>query len=178
MSASTAAPFSVSSLFADRERKRVQEKEAEEKLARGKEEERETFRTRLENFELKQETIDAVKFRITRAFERGENELLLVSFPSDFCTDSGRAINNAGAPPIVKLTAEEKAKLKDAEPEWLKTLPRGARPIYEYWKTDLRPAGFGFSVRILDFPDGMPGNVGLFFTWPKSSLPEDTAANS
>lgn len=172
MSASTAGPFSVAALFAERDRKRQQEREAEEKLARRKDEERAAFRDRLENFQLKQEQIEAVQFRIRRAFERGETELLLVSFPSDFCTDSGRAIINTGAPPIVQPTKEEKAKLKDAEPEWLKTLPHGAQPIYEYWKSELRPAGFGFSARILDFPDGKPGNIGLFFTWPKSSLAE------
>jgi hypothetical protein len=31
-------------------------------------------------------------------------------------------------------------------------------------------AGFGLSVRILNFPDGKPGDVGMFFTWPKSRL--------
>ena len=171
MSASTARTFSVAALFAERERKRQQETEAEEKLARRKDEERVAFRDRLENFQLKPEHIEAVQLRIRRAFERGETELLLVSFPSEFCTDSGRAITSAGAPPVVQSSKGDEAKLKDAEPEWLKTLPHGARPIYEYWRSELHPAGFGFSVRILDFPGGMPGNVGLFFNWPKSSLP-------
>jgi len=95
---------------------------------------------------------------------------MFASFPSDFCMDSGRAILNAGIPPIVALTDEEKEKLKDAEPEWLHTLPRGAWPVYEHWKQHMKPASFGLSVRILNFPDGKPGDVGMFLTWPKSRL--------
>jgi hypothetical protein len=52
------------------------------------------------------------------------------SFPSDFCTDGGRAIINAGAPPINK---PDRAELAARSGE-------------------------------------MPGDVGLFFTWPKSAL--------
>jgi hypothetical protein len=170
MTETSSAPFSVESLFSERDARRLKEKEAAEQLARRKNEELSQFRQRLENFQLTDEIIQTTQQRIKRAFENGESELMFASFPSDFCTDSGRAILNAGAPPIVKLTDEEKEKLKDAEPEWLHTLPRGARPVYEYWKQHMKPAGFGLSVRILNFPDGKPGDVGMFFTWPKSKL--------
>jgi hypothetical protein len=95
---------------------------------------------------------------------------MFVSFPSDFCSDDGRAIVNAGAPPIVKPTKEEKERMKDAAPEWLSTLPRGAIPIYEYWKKEMKPGGFGLSARVLNFLGGMPGDIGMFFTWPKSRV--------
>ena len=58
------------------------------------------------------------------AFERSETELMLSSFPSSFCTDGGRAIIDAGAPPINKPSREETAARAD-EPEWLATLPAG-----------------------------------------------------
>jgi hypothetical protein len=170
MTETSSAPFSVEALFAERDAHRLKEKEAAEQLARRKNEELSQFRQRLENFQLTDEIIQTTHQRIKRAFENGESELMFASFPSDFCTDSGRAILNAGAPPIVALTDEEKEKLKDAEPEWLHTLPRGAQPVYEYWKQHMKPAGFGLSVRILNFPDGKPGDVGMFFTWPKSRL--------
>ena len=48
--------------------------------------------------------------RIKRPFERGESELMFSSFPSSFCTDSGRAIINAGPPPINKPSKEEMAR--------------------------------------------------------------------
>lgn len=169
MTETSSAPFSVAALFSERDARRRQDKEAAEQLARRKDEERSQFRQRLENLQLTDELIEATQQRVRRAFESGETELMFASFPSDFCSDGGRAITNVGAPPIVKLTDEEKEKLKDAEPEWLHTLPRGARPVYEYWKTVMKPAGFELSVRILNFPDGKPGDVSMFFTWPKSS---------
>jgi hypothetical protein len=92
----------------------------------------------------------------------------LTSFPSSFCADGGRAISNAGAPPINPPDKEEQAP-QSREPEWLATLPAGARPIYEYWRTHLQPGGFSFSARIINYPGGMPGDVGLFFSWPKSA---------
>ena len=55
-----------------------------------------------------------------------------------------------------------------SEPEWLATLPAGARQVYNYWNNNLKPGGFGFHARIVNYPDGKPGDVGLFFSWPKS----------
>ena len=107
--------------------------------------------------------------RIKRAFERGETELMMSSFPSSFCTDGGRAIINAGAPPINKPTKAELAAQAD-EPEWLATLPAGVREVHEYWKDNLKAGGFKFAARIINYPGGVPGDVGLFFAWPKDSL--------
>ena len=44
------------------------------------------------------------------------------------------------------------------------------RVVCQYWKENLRPGGFQLSARIVSFPDGKPGDVGLFFTWPRSAL--------
>jgi hypothetical protein len=159
--------LSVTALFAERDARQQREKEGEEHLKRKREEELAAFRQRLENFQLTDTHIEAVIDRIKRAFERGETELMLTSFPSSFCTDHGRAINNAGMSPINKPDEKQKAAQSD-EPEWLATLPKGARPIYEYWKTHLQPGGFSFTARIINYPDGAPGDVGLFFSWPKS----------
>jgi hypothetical protein len=92
---------------------------------------------------------------------------MLTAFPSSFCTDDGRAIVNAGAPPINK---PNKDVPQPSEPEWLSTLPKGARPIYQYWKQHLQLGGFTFTARIINYPDGKPGDVGLFFGWPKSAM--------
>ena len=97
-----------------------------EQLQRRKEEELAEFRKRLDNFQLTDAIIQSGLDRIKRAFERGETELMFSSFPSNFCTDGGRAIINAGAPPINKPTKEELAARPD-EPEWLETLPTGVR---------------------------------------------------
>jgi hypothetical protein len=169
MSETSGHPLSVAGLFAERDARGRHDQEALEQLQRRKEEELAEFRKRLDNFQLTDAIIQSGLDRIKRAFERGETELMFSSFPSDFCTDGGRAIINAGAPPINKPTKEELAARPD-EPEWLETLPTGVRQVYDYWKNNLKPGGFGFSVRIINYPGGVPGDVGLFFTWPRNAL--------
>ncbi len=80
------------------------------------------------------------------AAARGEKELLVCRFPSDVCTDGGRAINNA-------------------LPEWPETLVGKPRDLYDLWEEHLRPLGFALRARILEFPGGMPGDAGLFVSW-------------
>ena len=166
MSGTSAPSFSVGSLFAEREPQRRRERDAEEQLKRQESEELAAFRKRLEDFRLTEDRVRVVLDRVRRAFHRGETELLLTSFPSDFCADHGRAIANAGLPPINK--PQERAA--DAEPAWLATLPAGARVVHDYWKTNLKPGGFEFSAKIINYKEGKPGDVGLFFSWPKSVL--------
>jgi len=161
--------LSVSALFAERDARRQRDREAEEQLQRRKEEELVEFRQRLDNFQLTDEIIHSGLDRIKRAFERGETELMISSFPSSFCTDGGRAIINAGAPPINKPSKEE-AAARAEEPEWLATLPAGVRLVHKFWKDNLRSGGFKFEARIINYPGGKPGDVGLFFSWPKDSL--------
>ena len=169
MSETSGHALSVTGLFAERDARRRRDQEAVEQLQRRKEEELVEFRKRLDNFQLTDAIIQSGLDRIKRAFERGETELMFSSFPSNFCTDGGRAIINAGAPPINKPSKEELAARLD-EPEWLATLPAGVHQVYDYWKNNLKPGGFGFSARIINYPGGVPGDVGLFFTWPKSAL--------
>src|SRR4051812_14411771 len=104
MSGTSGAALSVTALFAERDARRRHDKEAEEQLQRRKEEELVAFRKRLDNVQLAEDATHSSLDRIRRAFERGEAELMIASFPSSFCTDGGRAIINAGAPPINKPT--------------------------------------------------------------------------
>lgn len=80
------------------------------------------------------------------AAAQGNKEFLLLRFPSDLCRDGGRAIN---AP----------------EPTWPESLRGEAAEIYLRWENDLKPQGFGISARVVDFPEGIPGDIGLFLTW-------------
>jgi hypothetical protein len=158
--------LSVMGLFAERDARRRKEKEAEGHLLRRKEEELAAFKKRLDDFQLTDDIIELFLGRIKRAFERGESELMLTAFPSSFCTDDGRAVINAGAPPINK---PGKGAPEPAEPDWLATMPKGARPVYEYWKSNLKPGGFSLTARIINYPGGMPGDVGLFLSWPRDT---------
>lgn len=160
--------LSLRAMFAERETRRRKEREEEEQLQRRQEEELASFKKRLDEFELTPDRIDAALARIRRAFERGDTELMLTSFPSSFCSDDGRAVIHAGVPPINKPKKGESAR--DPVPGWVGTMPKGAALVYDYWRTHLRPGGFGFSARIINYPDGKPGDIGLFLSWPKSSL--------
>lgn len=88
----------------------------------------------------------ALMHRAREAAERGEKEVMLTRFPSDLCSDRGRAINVS-------------------EPDWPATLRGEAAEIYLRWEHELRPRGFHLTARVLDFPNGMPGDIGLFLVW-------------
>ncbi len=158
--------LSVTELVAEREARRVREEETEKQLKQKERERLADYKKRLDAFQITDANRKAIVDKIRRAFDQGDTEVVFVSFPSSFCTDSGRAIINAGEPPINVPDGEEGAA--EHEPAWLATLPTGLRPIYDMWRRELKPGGFGFGARIISFPDGKPGDVGLFFTWPKT----------
>ena len=84
--------------------------------------------------------------RVHQCADHGEKQILILRFPSDLCSDRGRAINNS-------------------LPGWEQTLVGVPRQIYEVWLKKLKPRGFGLHADVLDFPDGMPGDIGLFCRW-------------
>ena len=84
--------------------------------------------------------------RAREAAERGEHEYLLLRFPSDTCTDRGRAIT-------------------EKEPSWSSTLTGDAAWIHRRWQDELDRRGFRLTARILEFSGGVPGDVGLFLRW-------------
>jgi hypothetical protein len=94
---------------------------------------------------------DALVQKAQKAAESGEKQYMLLRFPSALCTDDSRAINN---PP---------------NDTWPETLRGEAAEIYQRWNTALRPHGFALSAQVLDFPDGKPGDVGLFLRWGETA---------
>lgn len=92
------------------------------------------------------EVFDRVNTAVRIAAERGQHQIQVVTFPSMFCTDGGRRINIA-------------------DPEWPTTLQGFARRAYEFFDTELRPLGYKMHAEIISFPEGMPGEVGLFLKW-------------
>ena len=83
---------------------------------------------------------------VTRAAERGQTEVQVYRFPNGLCTDGGRRINNS-------------------LPEWEETLEGRPKLGYEFWRDHLRPLGFGLKAEVLEYPGGMPGDIGFFLTW-------------
>ena len=80
------------------------------------------------------------------AAEHGEKEFLPLRFPNELCSDNGRAVN---AP----------------ESGWPATLRGEAAEVYLRWKREPKPHGFDLAARVLEFPNGCPGDIGLFLEW-------------
>ncbi len=139
--ASAAADFRR--LVLDFENKEVHRRE---ELRHSAEEERQHKAAELIGKHISEESWRNLVHGARTAAEQGVKEFLLLRFPSQLCSDSGRAIN---AP----------------DPDWPATLRGEAAEVYLRWSRDLKPHGFHLAARVVDFPDGMPGDIGLFLVW-------------
>jgi hypothetical protein len=83
---------------------------------------------------------------VTKAAADGKLEAMVYSFPSSFCTDSGRAINNS-------------------LPGWQNTLQGKAKEVYDLFETAGRPQGYTLKAMVINYPGGMPGDIGFFLGW-------------
>ena len=92
------------------------------------------------------EALKRVGIIVERAVSNGLTEVQVYQFPNALCTDHGRAINQQ-------------------EPGWEKTLTGLPKEMYEFWDRKLRPLGYKLKVQIIDFPGGMPGDVGITLKW-------------
>lgn len=90
--------------------------------------------------------------RARESAERGESEYQLLRFPNALCSDGGRAINAPSA-------------------DWPRTLRGEPAEIYLRWEHDLKPHGFHLTARVLEFPRGFPGDIGLFLSWGNRDNP-------
>jgi hypothetical protein len=83
---------------------------------------------------------------IQRAVRNGLTEVQVYRFPNSLCTDKGRAINQM-------------------EKGWEKTLTGIPKEIYQLWGDYLQPRGYRIRYQIIDFPGGMPGDIGVTISW-------------
>jgi hypothetical protein len=127
----------------------------EEQLAESKKREQQKQREQkkltdfTENFLKEQVTegeIAVVRRLVMNAVKEGKYEALVYSFPSNLCTDGGRAINSN-------------------DPEWTETLLGKAKEFYGRYLKYGKPQGFKLKAMIINFPGGIPGDVGFFLNW-------------
>ena len=93
-----------------------------------------------------EEALKRVAVIVERAVSNGLTEVQVFRFPNALCTDHGRAINQQ-------------------EPGWEATLTGLPKEMYDFWDRELRSRGYKLKVQIVDFPDGMPGDVGITLKW-------------
>ena len=93
-----------------------------------------------------EEALKRVGIIVERAVANGLTEVQVYRFPNTLCTDHGRAINQQ-------------------EQGWETTLTGVPKEMYEFWDRQLRPLGYKLRVQIIDFPGGVPGDVGITLKW-------------
>jgi len=83
---------------------------------------------------------------IRRAVSNGLTEVEVGRFPNQLFTDRGRAINQM-------------------EPGWEETLTGLPKELLEFWRKFLKPQGYKMKVQVVDFPGGIPGDIGMILSW-------------
>jgi hypothetical protein len=92
------------------------------------------------------EALKRVTAIINRAVSNGRTQVQVHRFPNALCTDRGRAINQQ-------------------EPGWENTLTGLPKEMHEFWKRHLRARGYRFICEVVDFPGGVPGDIGITLKW-------------
>ena len=92
------------------------------------------------------EIIEKAAIIVNRAVENGLSSVQVYRFPHTLCSDNGRALNQA-------------------EEGWEKTLTGIPKEIYDFWQRQLKSRGYHIRYEVIDYPGGMPGDVGIFLSW-------------
>jgi hypothetical protein len=95
---------------------------------------------------LERARLEALAAAMREAAKKGQHELLALRFPSEACSDGGRAIDVG-------------------EEGWPETLQGQAADLHRFWNDEWRPQGIRLRAAVLDWPDGMIGDIGLFLAW-------------
>ena len=122
------------------------EADKQEKLRARQNEELTKFTNSFLKDQVSDDELAMVRRLVMNAVKNGKYEALVYSFPSELCTDSGRAINSA-------------------DPQWTETLQGKAKQLYERYVKNAKPQGYKLKAMIINFPGGMPGDVGFFLNW-------------
>ena len=93
-----------------------------------------------------EEKIKLASTIIQRAVRNGLTEVLVYRFPNTLCTDKGRAINQM-------------------EKGWERTLTGIPKEIFQLWTDHLKPRGYRIAYQIIDFPGGVPRDIGGVLPW-------------
>ena len=93
-----------------------------------------------------EQAMEKASYIVNRAVENGLTSVQVFRFPHTICSDNGRAINQA-------------------EEGWEKTLSGIPKEIYDLWKRRLQPLGYHIRYEVIDYPGGMPGDIGIILSW-------------
>ena len=143
MSANVLRPEDLHKITEDKEMAKVRESLARKKK---EEEEQQNLHDAFMTGDVQPNVMDLLNAAVRRAAEQNLSELMVMSFPSAWCTDHGRTINNAS-------------------PDWPDSLQGFAKKAHEFFEAELKPLGFRARAQVLSYPDGELGDVALFLSW-------------
>lgn len=92
------------------------------------------------------EALERLMATVRQLAAQGQTEMLALQFPASYLDDHGRKINNL-------------------EPDWPTSLVGFAKRAFEFYEKHLKPHGYKVRAEILDYPGGMPGEVGIYLVW-------------
>jgi hypothetical protein len=145
-----AAPVSAEQLRLEMLQEQLKEFEKHDKARKAEETRLSAFTSDFLKNQVTEEEIAVVRRLVTNAVKNGKYEAMVYSFPSDLCNDSGRAINSG-------------------DPQWTATLQGKAKEFYERYQKFGKPQGYKLKAMIINFPNGIPGDVGFFLNWAPDS---------
>jgi hypothetical protein len=92
------------------------------------------------------QAIERFNAAVRKAAEQGQHEIMIAQFPASWCTDGGRRINNV-------------------QEDWPDSLQGVAKEVYDYHIRNLAPLGYKMRMEVINYPGGVPGDIGIFFRW-------------
>jgi hypothetical protein len=142
----TAAPMSAEALRMSILQKEMDKMDTERKAREAEEQKLQKFTSDFLHQHVSEDEIAMVRRLVANAVKDGKMEAMVYSFPSDLCTDSGRAINNC-------------------DPNWPETLQGKAKEFFDRYESLAKPQGYKLKAMVINFPGGVPGDIGLFLNW-------------
>jgi hypothetical protein len=142
----TAMPVSADQLRMSILKKEMEKSDLERKAREAAQSKITSFTDDFLHKHVSEEEIAMVNRLVMNAVKDGKWEAMVYSFPSDLCTDSGRAINNSA-------------------PNWPDTLQGKAKELYDRYQERAKPQGFKLKAMVINFPGGVPGDIGFFLNW-------------
>jgi hypothetical protein len=141
-----AMPVSADALRMSILQKEMEKMDVERKAREAEEKRVAAFTSEFLHKHVSEDEIAMVRRLVQNAVKDGKMDAMVYSFPSDLCTDSGRAINNY-------------------DPNWPATLQGKAKEFFERYEKLARPQGYKLKAMVINFPGGVPGDIGLFLNW-------------
>lgn len=145
--------FTGSSLNADAVRaysqaRKDEERRKQEAHQRSAQGELEKLHAEFLERDVQPEALDRIAALVRKSVDIGERQALVLRFPSGWLPDQGRAITNH-------------------DRNWPEKLDGFAKRAYDFFKRELEPRGFQIRAEVVDWPGGMPGDVGFYLQWKR-----------